>query len=125
MRQMDQRLAAARAVPTFTLMREAAQAALRVLRANWPQAGRVLIMTGGGNNGGDGWMLAALMKQAALQVNEQPVVVQVIACSEDLAVIETIVNHRANKDLPGLLRKAGHRCSRPVIIVTGQSGTRL
>ena len=67
-RELDQQLAAARAVPTFTLMHDAAQAALQVLRANWPQAQRVLILAGGGNNGGDGWMLAALLQATATEV---------------------------------------------------------
>jgi len=68
MRQLDQQLAAAREVPTFALMQDAAQAALQVLRANWPQAQRVLILTGTGNNGGDGWMLAALLQTVVDQV---------------------------------------------------------
>jgi len=67
-RELDQQLAAARAVPTFTLMHDAARAALQVLRANWPQAQRVLILAGGGNNGGDGWMLAALLQSTAAEV---------------------------------------------------------
>jgi NAD(P)H-hydrate epimerase len=52
----------------FTLMTRAAEAALRALRNRWPQAQRILVLCGGGNNGGDGYMLAALARRANLHV---------------------------------------------------------
>jgi ADP-dependent NAD(P)H-hydrate dehydratase / NAD(P)H-hydrate epimerase len=55
-------------VPGYTLMNRAAAAALRVLRERWPQARRVTIVTGGGNNGGDGLVLARLARAAGLEV---------------------------------------------------------
>jgi len=130
-RQLDQRLAAARAVPTFTLMQEAAQAALRVLRANWPQAGRVLIITGGGNNGGDGWMLAVLMQQAALQVNQQPVMVQVIACSDPAALSGDAAEAFACAERAGVAWQAyaaaalPEQCARADVLVDAMLGTGL
>jgi NAD(P)H-hydrate epimerase len=48
-----------RGVPGFTLMTRAAQAALELLRARWPQARRVAVVCGAGNNGGDGYAGAA------------------------------------------------------------------
>lgn len=65
-RQLDQTLAQARGVPTWQLMQDAGKAAFQVLRANWPEAKRIIIMAGSGNNAGDGWVLAALLKQAGL-----------------------------------------------------------
>lgn len=55
-----------RQVPSFTLMTRAAEAALRILRARWPQARRLAVVCGAGNNGGDGYVLARLAKSAGL-----------------------------------------------------------
>ncbi|HET9863795.1 MAG TPA: NAD(P)H-hydrate dehydratase, partial [Steroidobacteraceae bacterium] len=55
-----------RHVPGFTLMTRAAQAALELLRARWPQARRVAVVCGAGNNGGDGYVLARLAQAAGL-----------------------------------------------------------
>ncbi len=60
-RQLDQLLALARGVPTWQLMQDAGTAAAKVLKANWPEAKRIIIMAGSGNNAGDGWVLASLL----------------------------------------------------------------
>src|SRR5471032_3652171 len=52
--------------PGYTLMRRAAEAALRALRSRWPTAMRIAIVTGGGNNGGDGYVLARFAQAAGL-----------------------------------------------------------
>lgn len=52
----------------YTLMTRAGEAALRSLRARWPQAQRILVVCGGGNNGGDGYVLARVAQGAQLQV---------------------------------------------------------
>ena len=46
------------------LMRRAAAAALAVLRARWPEARRIVVLAGSGNNGGDGLLLAAQARAA-------------------------------------------------------------
>ena len=56
-----------RRVPGFTLMTRAAEAALKLLRARWPQAQRVAVVCGAGNNGGDGYVLARLAQAAGLE----------------------------------------------------------
>jgi NAD(P)H-hydrate epimerase len=58
--------AIAQGTPGYTLMRRAAEAALRALRSRWPTAMRVAIVTGGGNNGGDGYVLARFAQAAGL-----------------------------------------------------------
>ncbi len=54
-----------RRVPGFTLMTRAAEGALKILRARWPQAKRVAVVCGAGNNGGDGYVLARLARRRA------------------------------------------------------------
>jgi len=56
-----------RRVPGFTLMTRAADAALKILMARWPQARRIAVVCGAGNNGGDGYVLARLARAAGLE----------------------------------------------------------
>jgi len=56
----------------FTLMRRAAAAALQVLLETWPQARHIIVFAGSGNNGGDGYVMAAMAKEQGLN----PVLVQ-------------------------------------------------
>lgn len=55
-------------VPGYTLMERAAAAALRRLRAAWPVARELAVVCGGGNNGGDGYVLARLALREGLRV---------------------------------------------------------
>jgi NAD(P)H-hydrate epimerase len=55
--------------PGIVLMERAARAALDALRARWPRARSVCVLCGPGNNGGDGFLLAALAREAGLQVD--------------------------------------------------------
>ena len=52
----------------FELMRRAVTAALSSLRRHWPQASRIGIYCGPGNNGGDGFLLGVLARESGLQV---------------------------------------------------------
>ena len=61
-------LAIERGTPGYTLMKRAGEAALRCLRARWPTSHRIAIVCGGGNNGGDGYVLALLARTAGLSV---------------------------------------------------------
>ena len=66
-REIDARAIAA-GTPGYTLMERAGQGALRVLRSRWPTAQRIAVVCGGGNNGGDGYVLARLLRAAGLAV---------------------------------------------------------
>jgi ADP-dependent NAD(P)H-hydrate dehydratase / NAD(P)H-hydrate epimerase len=55
-------------IPGITLMERAGEAALRVLRERWPAARHITVVCGGGNNGGDGYILGARARAAGLQV---------------------------------------------------------
>ncbi len=51
----------------YTLMQRAGQAMFEAMRKHWPQAQRILIVAGAGNNGGDGYVVARLAQQAGLR----------------------------------------------------------
>lgn len=51
-----------------TLMNRAGEAAFGVLRGAWPRSGTLLIVAGPGNNGGDGYVVARLAREAGLGV---------------------------------------------------------
>ncbi|MBA2079065.1 NAD(P)H-hydrate dehydratase [Rhodanobacter sp. PCA2] len=67
-RALDRRAIDVLGVPGFELMRRAAWAGLSSLRRHWPQAQRIAVHCGPGNNGGDGFLLAALAREAGLHV---------------------------------------------------------
>ncbi len=67
-RALDQRAIESLPVSGYTLMKRAGEAALRYFRARWPMALRVVIVCGGGNNGGDGYVLARFAQAAGLDV---------------------------------------------------------
>lgn len=66
-RALDRRAIDVLGVPGFELMHRAAAAALASLRRHWPQARRVAVYCGPGNNGGDGFLLAALAHEQGLK----------------------------------------------------------
>lgn len=51
-----------------SLMEQAGQAAWQCLLERWPQARRICVVAGPGNNGGDGYVLARLARQAGRHV---------------------------------------------------------
>ncbi|WP_114417264.1 NAD(P)H-hydrate dehydratase [Marinospirillum perlucidum] len=64
---IDQQVIAA-GTPGFELMQRAAKAAWQLLRQRWPKAERISVFCGGGNNGGDGLLLALLAQEAGKTV---------------------------------------------------------
>lgn len=52
----------------YDLMERAGESAFRLVPLNWPDAKRILIIVGNGNNGGDGYVLARHAKTAGYQV---------------------------------------------------------
>jgi NAD(P)H-hydrate epimerase len=55
-------------IPGYELMRRAGREAFDLLRVRWPGARRIVVLCGGGNNGGDGYALAQLAHQAGFEV---------------------------------------------------------
>jgi len=66
-RELDRR-AIASGLSAYTLMTRAGQAAFHLLRERWPGAARIVVLTGPGNNGGDGYVLARLAWNQHLDV---------------------------------------------------------
>lgn len=67
-RALDRQLLTTLGIDSFELMHCAANAALASLRRHWPQARRIAVHCGPGNNGGDGYLLAALARAQGIQV---------------------------------------------------------
>ncbi|NKN33165.1 NAD(P)H-hydrate dehydratase [Marichromatium bheemlicum] len=67
-RAIDRAACAQLAISGRVLMERAARAAQRLVRLRWPQARRICVLVGGGNNGGDGYALARLLREAGLEV---------------------------------------------------------
>lgn len=56
------------AIPGAELMQRAASVVLNVILQRWPQVRRLLVVCGTGNNGGDGYLVAALAGMQGLHV---------------------------------------------------------
>ena len=63
-RELDRIAIEERGIPGYTLMRRAGKAAFERLCQCWPKARRIVVVCGGGNNGGDGYIVARLARQA-------------------------------------------------------------
>ena len=72
-RQIDQLLIDRTPIAAYELMQRAAKACLHTLRERWSNAGSVAILTGYGNNGGDGYVLGELL----LAENIEPVIYEI------------------------------------------------
>jgi NAD(P)H-hydrate epimerase len=67
-RELDRRVIAAERIPSIALMKRAGRAAFARLLERWPQATQLQVFCGGGNNGGDGYVIAALAAQKRIPV---------------------------------------------------------
>ncbi len=67
-RELDRRAIQNHSIPGYELMSRAGDRAWRVLRALWPSARAVTVACGGGNNGGDGYIVATRALESGLEV---------------------------------------------------------
>jgi NAD(P)H-hydrate epimerase len=68
MREIDRATSARFGVPSITLMENAGSAVARFVLSDYPQAERVAIVCGKGNNGGDGFVVARKLVEAGRAV---------------------------------------------------------
>lgn len=68
-REIDRYVIDQQGVDGFDLMQRAAYAAFRQLVRQWPDAGPILVLCGAGNNGGDGYLVAANAARHGMKVN--------------------------------------------------------
>jgi len=67
-RELDRLAIEERGIPGYTLMSLAGEAAFAALRQHWPNAQHIVVVCGGGNNAGDGYIVATRALQAGLDV---------------------------------------------------------
>jgi hydroxyethylthiazole kinase-like uncharacterized protein yjeF len=67
-RELDRIAIGEAGIPGYTLMTRAGETCWRVLHDNWPDARRISVVCGTGNNGGDGYVVARLALAAGMQV---------------------------------------------------------
>ena len=68
-REIDRYVIDQQGVDGFALMQAAAASAFRRLVRYWPEPGRILVLCGAGNNGGDGYLVAANAVRHGLNVD--------------------------------------------------------
>ena len=56
-------------IPGFDLMHRAANASYNALLKNWPNVQKIIVLCGTRNNGGDGFIIAALAKESGIHVD--------------------------------------------------------
>ncbi|PPE72625.1 bifunctional ADP-dependent NAD(P)H-hydrate dehydratase/NAD(P)H-hydrate epimerase [Solimonas fluminis] len=67
-RELDRRAIERHGIPGYTLMQRAGVACWAEIRRRWPAARKLAVVCGGGNNGGDGYVIARLARGAGLSV---------------------------------------------------------
>lgn len=68
MRELERAVIETLRIPGYELMRRAGSAAFDLLRRRWPDARRIAVLCGTGNNGGDGYVVAKLAREAGSEV---------------------------------------------------------
>lgn len=118
-RELDRRAIGELGVPGFELMRRAAWAAFSSLRRHWPQARRIAVHCGPGNNGGDGFLLAALAREAGLRAD--------VLALGDASAGDAAAARQAWKDAGGAVRlwQAGDALPEADVHVDALYGTGL
>lgn len=65
-RELDRRAIEEAGIPGIVLMKRAGRAALKALLDRWPEPVKITVYCGGGNNGGDGYIVAGLARERGI-----------------------------------------------------------
>jgi ADP-dependent NAD(P)H-hydrate dehydratase / NAD(P)H-hydrate epimerase len=68
-RELDRIAIEDHGIPGYSLMQRAARFSYEVLKQHWPDANAIAVVCGGGNNAGDGYVLAKLARDDGKQVS--------------------------------------------------------
>ena len=90
-KKLDQLAIANFSIPGSTLMESAGKAAFDLLIKRWPNARRVAVLCGTGNNGGDGFIVARLLKEADIEVVVYQLGNQEKITSDALLALNTLI----------------------------------
>lgn len=93
-KSLEAQLAREHTLSATTLMQRAGDALLRCIRANWPEARRILVVVGPGNNGGDGYVLAQRLAHC-------PNVAVTVIALEPPRSVEAIAQAEASREIAG------------------------
>ena len=110
-------------IPGLRLMHRAGRAAFDALRARWPAAKRITVVCGGGNNGGDGYVLAGLARDAGFDVQVVAVADPARLCGDALAAYRFAADRLAPSPTEGIEPAAGSWLPRGDVIVDALLGT--
>ncbi|MDX1654720.1 MAG: NAD(P)H-hydrate epimerase [Candidatus Competibacteraceae bacterium] len=66
-RELDRRASEDHGIAGYELMSRAGRAAFEILRQRWSRARRIIVVCGGGNNAGDGYVIARLAREAGYE----------------------------------------------------------
>jgi hydroxyethylthiazole kinase-like uncharacterized protein yjeF len=123
-RELDRR-AIASGVSGFELMSLAGRVAFNAILQHWPACRTLLILAGTGNNGGDGFILAALASAAGMRVT-------VLQCGDPLAIKGDALQAREQALANGVycsefsmatFTEAAHHCKPEAVLVDALLGT--
>ena len=90
-RHIEQELILAHQIDGYRLMEQAGMAAFKVISDHYSGARTLSVVTGGGNNAGDGFVLARLAHQAGMDVRIYPVVAPALLKCDALNAYENYV----------------------------------
>jgi ADP-dependent NAD(P)H-hydrate dehydratase / NAD(P)H-hydrate epimerase len=68
-RSLDQRALSVMGIDSFSLMERAGAAAFDLISERWPDCGRIIVVAGPGNNGGDAFVVARLARRNGVHVD--------------------------------------------------------
>jgi len=120
-RELDRIAIEEQGIPGILLMRRAAHATLAALLERWPQPDAITVFCGSGNNGGDGYVLAALAQARRIPVS----VVQVAALSKLRGDARRAYEFAVSEGVPMTAYSEGSEPLRNGVIVDALLGTGL